>query len=289
MSTRHDDIPDALISVLEKNPKALDESLPLTDEALKVAVESVPLTDEALKAAVESVKEVEKADLVSAEDRIVAFVDLLGTKSLMQRVKDKDQARETYNTLTAIGQLFEECVKTDLAKVPDKMWRIISDSYVVSVPNDPESFYALIVSIAKFQRGCLLDFKELARGGIAQGKMVVGGKMMIGTAFVDAHLLEAHIASYPRVVINSDIDIKEIPQSAPISHDKDGMYYISYLSGSEEKELNKARLIIESKKQEKDEPTKLHERQKWEWAQTYVDQVINGNEYCCACKKEVRV
>ena len=136
-----------------------------------------------------------------------------------------------------------------------------------------------------------MDFKELARGGIARGKMVVGGKMMIGAAFVDAHLLEAHIASYPRVVINSDIDIKEMPKNAPISHDKDGMYYISYLSGLDERELEEARSIIESKKHEheKSDPIKLHERQKWEWAQTYVDQVIAGNEYCCACKKEVRV
>ena len=113
--------------------------------------------------------------------------------------------------------------------------------------------------------------------------------MMIGTAFVDAHLLEAHIASYPRVVINSDIDTTVMPQDVPISHDKDGMYCVSYLSGLDEKELKKVRSIIESKKQEKSDPTKLHERQKWEWAQTYVDQVINGNEYCCTCKKEVRV
>lgn len=275
MLAQQDDIPEGLVVALESNPDFLDESTSLTDETLKAAVESVG--------------KVEKADLVSAEDRIVAFVDLLGTKSLMQRVKDQDQARETYNTLTAIGQLFEECVASDLAKVTDKMSRIISDSYVISVPNDPESFYALIVSIAKFQRGCLLDFKELARGGIARGKMVVGGKMMIGAAFVDAHLLEAHIASYPRVVINSDIDIKEMPKNAPISHDKDGMYYISYLSGLDERELEEARSIIESKKQEKSDPTKLHERQKWEWAQTYVDQVIAGNEYCCACKKEVHV
>jgi hypothetical protein len=275
MLTRQDDIPEGLVFALEKNPKVLGVSTALTDEILKAAVESV--------------KEVPKADLVSAEDRIVAFVDLLGTKSLMQRVKDKEQAQETYNTLTAIGQLFEDCVEADLANVPDKMCRIISDSYVISVPNDPESFYALIVSIAKFQRGCLLGYKELARGGVAQGKMVVGGKMMIGTAFVDAHLLEAHIASYPRVVINSDIDITKMLRSAPISLDKDGMYYVSYLSGSEVTELKKARSIIESKKQEKSDPKNLHERQKWEWAQTYVDQVLNGNEYCCACKKEVCV
>ena len=275
MLTRQDDIPEGLVSALEKNPKVLGVSTALTDEILKAAVESV--------------KEVPKADLVSAEDRIVAFVDLLGTKSLMQRVKDKEQAQETYNTLTAIGQLFEDCVEADLANVPDKMCRIISDSYVISVPNDPESFYALIVSIARFQRGCLLGYKELARGGVAQGKMVVGGKMMIGTAFVDAHLLEARIASYPRVVINSDIDITKMLQSAPISLDKDGMYYVSYLSGSEVTELKKARSIIESKKQEKSDLKNLHERQKWEWAQTYVDQVLNGNEYCCACKKEVCV
>jgi hypothetical protein len=275
MLTRQNDIPEGLVSALEKNPKVLGVSTALTDEILKAAVESV--------------KEVPKADLVSAEDRIVAFVDLLGTKSLMQRVKDKEQAQETYNTLTAIGQLFEDCVEADLANVPDKMCRIISDSYVISVPNDPESFYALIVSIAKFQRGCLLGYKELARGGVAQGKMMVGGKMMIGTAFVDAHLLEAHIASYPRVVINSDIDITKMLRSAPISLDKDGMYYVSYLSGSEVTELKKARSIIESKKQEKSDPKNLHERQKWEWVQTYVDQVLNGNEYCCACKKEVCV
>ena len=52
MLMRQDDIPEGLVAALEKNPEVLDES--------------VPLTDEALKAAVESVKEVEKADLVSS-------------------------------------------------------------------------------------------------------------------------------------------------------------------------------------------------------------------------------
>lgn len=273
MVTNQDDIPEGLCDFLKRSATSSDVS--------------VSLTDELLDAAVNEAKTVEEVDFVSADDRIVSFVDLLGTKSLMNHVSDKAQAQDTYNKLSAIGVLFRKCIEDCLGNVPDKTYRIISDSYVISVPDEPEAFDALILSIAKFQRGCLLNFKELARGGVAKGKMVVGGDMMIGKAFVDAHILEAKIASYPRVVINSDIKISEISRNALISHDKDGMDYVSFLSGSSMKELETAHSIVQSKKKEKPTFIDLHDRQKWEWAQTYIDQVINGNLRCCACKKEV--
>ncbi len=271
MPTLQADIPEGLRHLVEGTSEHSDVSVQLTDEVLDTVVESA--------------RTFEKVALVSADDRIVSFVDLLGTKSLMQQVGDQTQAQDAYNILSSIGSLFEECAKECQEIVPDTKYLIISDSYVISVPSEPEAFDALISSIGKFQRGCLLEFKELARGGIAKGKMVVGGKddMMIGKAFVDAHSLEKVIASYPRVVINSDINIKEMSLIAPISHDKDGMDYVSFLSGLDKKELEKARLIILDKKKDKE----LHEKQKWEWVQTYIDQVINHTECCCICKKEV--
>lgn len=272
MSSVQSDIPDELRRMVEGLPKHSDVS--------------VQLTDEVLEAAVKSARTSEKVDLVSADDRIVSFVDLLGTKFLMQQVSGKEQAQDAYNKLSAIGVLFEECAEECKKSVPDTKYCIISDSYVISVPYEPEAFDALVFSIGKFQKECLLEFKALARGGIAMGKMVVGGKrdMMIGKAFVDAHLLEKDIASYPRVVINSDI--KEMSRIAPISHDKDGMDYISFLSGLSKQELEKARSIILDKKKEKSDSKCLHERQKWEWVQTYIDQVNNKRECCCVCKKE---
>lgn len=275
MSSVQSDIPDELRRMVEGLPKHSDVSVQLTDEVLETVVKSARTS--------------EKVDLVSADDRIVSFVDLLGTKFLMQQVSSKEQAQDAYNKLSAIGVLFEECAEECKKNVPDTKYRIISDSYVISVPNEPEALDALVFSIGKFQKGCLLEFKALARGGIAIGKMVVGGKydMMIGKAFVDAHLLEKDIASYPRVVINSDIKIKEMSRIAPISHDKDGMDYISFLSGLSKQELEKARSIILDKKKEKSDPKCLHERQKWEWVQTYIDQVNNKHECCCVYKKEV--
>ena len=251
MATTQDDIPEGLLCVMKENAESADVSAPLTDEVLDAAVKAK--------------KVIEKVELVSADDRIVSFVDLLGTKSLMQQVGNQAQAQETYNTLSSIGELFKKCVKDWLQDVPDKECHIISDSYVVSVPDDPEAFVALIRSIADFQRRCLLDFNELSRGGVAKGKMVVGTKMMIGKAFVEAHLLEKHIASYPRVVINSDINMTEVRREVPISHDKDGMNYVSFLSGLDIKDLQTAYSIVQRKKQEKSDSTELHKRQKWEW------------------------
>ena len=41
MPALQDDIPEGLVVALESPPEVLDESAPLTDEALKAAVESV--------------------------------------------------------------------------------------------------------------------------------------------------------------------------------------------------------------------------------------------------------
>ena len=268
MPMSQDDIPEGLRRFVEMTPKRSTVSVPLTDEVLNAAVASA-----------------RPMELVSADDRIVSFVDLLGTRSLMKQVEDQSQAQGTYDKFTSIGILFEKCAKECQENVDGTKYVIISDSYVISVPNKPGAFDALISSIVKFQRDCLLKFKELVRGGVAVGKMVVGENvdMMIGKALVEAHGLEKDIASYPRVVINCDININEMSHSAPISHDKDGMYYVSFLSGLDKKELDKARSIIVDKKKDQ----RLHERQKLEWVQTYIDQVMNKNECCCVCKKEV--
>ena len=65
------------------------------------------------------------------------------------------------------------------------------------------------------------------------------------------------------------------------------MNYVSFLSGLDIKDLQTAYSIVQRKKQEKSDSTELHKRQKWEWIQTYIDQVMNGNEHCCVCKKEM--
>jgi len=255
----------------------------------------------ALDREAKSISHAEDVSPVETVKRIVCFIDLLGTSNLMRSITErttsdskedafgvrKSDAEAVYEIVCGVKRCFDDFVAHLKAFNEDVSSMIISDSYVVSVPDDDDSemFMRLINGISQFQKSCLLQYKQPTRGGIARGQMVAKDddpNVIIGEALIFAHDLESKIAEYPRVIFNVDFkDDLEGKTSFPISKDKDKMWYVSYLVGTTDEELNQVIGVINEQRLMLDPHKNLREIQKWNWLETHVEQVRNKKCVCC--------
>ena len=215
--------------------------------------------------------------------RVVAFIDLLGTKALMSRTAEDPES--TYNIFSQISSKFTGLAKMMEREVGKVLHTVISDSYVISVPVEGDAIVRLFKVIAEFQRYCLIEHGELSRGGVAVGDMIEGRKEIIGKAFVDAHLLEVRSATYPRVVVQkslmNDSKFKAVYKQLPLAVDKDGLAYVSYIDADKSSDCCRISAIVDGAIPKFNQDTELDKIQKWAWVKTYLLQTEKCKVNCC--------
>lgn len=184
------------------------------------------------------------------EQRIVAFLDILGFRSLLDETVDKDgndieekinSVISAYQAIRDIWDLDNGKVLSEFKKKDSKQVSIFSDSIVVSFKvEDPSQVFYTLLEI-KHVIMLLLYRKILCRGAVAIGKFIHTENYLFGPALVEAYTLESKAAMYPRVILdNSVIEAgakysgqhnsraeKEYVQSL-LEQDSDGMYYVDY-------------------------------------------------------------
>lgn len=146
---------------------------------------------------------------INYQDSYVAFIDVLGFKSLVNSQKDEDKDKlESY-----LG-IVNEAV-TYLKKIPSKNnigSIIISDSIILSVPQaqrnekNIDRLRHLCVAVGIIQLH--LSLKNIwVRGAISSGKAHFDSSdnQIIGPAYIKSYLLEKELAKYPRVILDSKI------------------------------------------------------------------------------------
>lgn len=186
------------------------------------------------------------------ENRVTAFIDLLGFKDLLSKTIDNknndvpeeiDKIYEAYRSIREVWNL-DEKDSTRGKRVPkdSKMITTFSDCLVISFRTEEESgvFYTLLELKWMIMR--LIYKGILCRGAITHGKLIHTPEVLFGPALAEAYLLESKAALYPRVILHKDIiDIGKMNRVNRHSSDKereyvesllekdtDGMYYIDY-------------------------------------------------------------
>lgn len=185
------------------------------------------------------------------EQRIVAFIDILGFKTLLNDTLDKngtdnekaiDAIISAYQAIRDIWDLDKKSEFLNTKSSETKKVSIFSDCLVVSFEIDQpnEVFFTLLEIKWLIMR--LLARKILCRGAISVGKFIHNDNYLFGPALVEAYTLESKAAMYPRVILdNSVIEVgakhgklkhsfnqeKKYVHSL-LEQDSDGMYYIDY-------------------------------------------------------------
>ena len=198
------------------------------------------------------------------ENRIVAFIDILGFKELLDKTVDKEDndveeyinaINDAYKIIRNVWELDADVAKPDtLSKQIEKENRkkkkivtIFSDTIVVSfLQSAPSEIFFTLIEI-KWVIMNLVNKGILCRGALAYGKLIHSDKMIFGPALVEAYISESKAALYPRVIVsheliqlagnysaNNHTPEEEIEYVKDLlKKDTDGMYYIDYFLGAQ--------------------------------------------------------
>ena len=184
------------------------------------------------------------------EDRIVAFVDVLGFKDLVD--SSKDDVKALRNITSALSTLYEWIWQWE-ADGADSSFAFtqFSDRIVLSALADTHDSFEMLLQLMLGIVDIAYSNGIIVRGGIARGKLIHDREMVVGPAMVDAYLLESTIAKYPRIVISEELknefevnlqeyvdsqpNLSEIPGFNKIfkQDDVDGLWYMDYVDPDE--------------------------------------------------------
>jgi hypothetical protein len=246
--------------------------------------------------------------LQEPQECIVAFIDLLGFKKIVQQSSNHNTILKLLHSFKSMS---EYSLKTDASKEGDTkspflhpMITVFSDNIVISYPIEVGTYDSIlhdllnrILQIA--QQALENDF--LIRGGVAKGFLYHKNGVAFGDALVKAYELESEHAIYPRVLISQEI-ISDYEKSSEFQRrlelldkgnsqliqkrlkeelytiDTDGQYVLNYIyylvlfsrmSDSTKFHLYNGKIITNIESFLKKK--KLKELSKWQWIKYYFD------------------
>lgn len=153
-------------------------------------------------------KKVQIGSRIKYKNRIIAFVDILGFKNLVEdSTTNKYEFQKILDSLDRFRELKKE--KEDQHYINDVKVTTFSDSLVISYPVDEKDrdidvFYSILLDLTRLQLD-LLDNNVIIRGGIAIGKLRHTQNEIFGPAMNEAYYLESKVAKYPRIVVRERV------------------------------------------------------------------------------------
>ena len=185
------------------------------------------------------------------EQRIVAFIDILGFRALLDETISKDGADissridevvRAYESIREIWDLDKKSESLSPSTYSSKQVTIFTDSIVVSFKaEEPSEVFFTLLEI-KWLIMRLLNHRILCRGAVTLGKLIHKDEYIFGPALVEAYTLESRAALYPRVILDRNIveagaTFKSKDHTSKqeleyveslLERDSDGMYYVDY-------------------------------------------------------------
>lgn len=180
------------------------------------------------------------------EEKLVAFIDLLGFKESSKKVNEKSITHGILSTNHQLVELLKNFHKEHPSNNNnDIVIQTFSDSIFLTYPK--ESLYTFlrnlaIISLIIASRGFFL------RGGIAFGNIYATNddKYFYGPALIDAYEAESKTATYPRIILHKSMNSIIKPTNSNVSiydehllcTDFDKKIFINFLADSLEREIN---------------------------------------------------
>lgn len=180
----------------------------------------------------------------SYEERVIAFLDILGfkeivrnngldeIKSLFQVVFGSDDARSIFHLSAEIKDDDKRNYNAVLEQIEI---RVISDSIIISVPNNSNEALAVVVDVCYYLQCELLSLENpvYLRGAIDIGDLYFDERLVFGKGLIDAYLAQEHYAIYPRIIFTEKVKEDQLlsfgEENSKVLKDDDSYYYIDYI------------------------------------------------------------
>jgi len=181
----------------------------------------------------------EESDNIQYEERLIAFIDILGFKDIVRRSERSPRTLKLiYDSLSFLKmrensskwdiqliEIEEDAQKRNMAKfnITNRTFcSSFSDSIAVSVSYDEDSInesFSTLVANLSFVGARLMTNGILFRGGITSGNIHAENGIIFGQGLIDAYELESKIARFPRILI-SDKLLKRLNYPLLSKHDR---------------------------------------------------------------------
>lgn len=182
------------------------------------------------------------------EDRIIAFIDILGFSEMIIKSTENDLALRTilasvdvlYNEKN-LSQIGLDILREGNQEIPQGVYpslHTFSDCVVISVVYHPVSFIELLHCVYRLAI-TLLAAGVFTRGSIVSGKLFDNERVVFGPGLIDAYNMESRVAKYPRILVDEkvralseffrDEDTGELPINLRFRQDIDEKYHLDIL------------------------------------------------------------
>jgi hypothetical protein len=163
---------------------------------------------------------------IKYEQRIIAFIDILGFKELVNKSKNDETILQIiYESLDRM-HVIKMAVDSDKDELTKPKVSIFSDNIVISsLAGSKESILGVFWNCMYLQISLLVRGVYL-RGGISSGELYHDNNFVVGPALIKAYELESKYAIYPRIVLDDCIDYNN---NFLMSTDFDGIRYLDIL------------------------------------------------------------
>lgn len=161
----------------------------------------------------------EESEPFMYEDKLIAFIDILGFKCLIESDSNFLELNKIGYTLEQVKELNTEFIKHINQIIEAYAWEdkykfnfsMFSDSIVCSVRYNEKIVDNFLKLIADSVRIYIRNDMSV-RGGICRGQLMHEGDILFGPAMLQAYKMESEEAIYPRILIENSVvqDYKEI-------------------------------------------------------------------------------
>lgn len=183
------------------------------------------------KPAKKPTKPVRIKEIKKYSNQLIAFVDVLGIKDLIEKYRSNDE-HIAINKIRKIRKIVES--STEIIKRTGSIdYLQISDSFVFVC--DPKTIILLIELLATIQMRIITECQFLVRGAITIGDAIVEefGKFIVGPAYIKAYQLQDNDAIYPRIIVDRSVTeaIKRSTHSVKryLQRDSDKEFFVDYI------------------------------------------------------------
>jgi hypothetical protein len=210
------------------------------------------------------------------EDRVLAFVDVLGWKNLLDESVCHAGVfhliRSACSTMR-LPSLLTGDHDVDAGAVHAAHF---SDTFVLSAAPGDEAAIVFLLGYVRSLCSVLLKAGHYTRGAIVCGALFHEHDVIFGPALVEAHCLEKKEAKYPRILVTPAArPYLDVDQDTVVVADRDGRHFLDFLVAlNDPDDLPLIReKVLEKIEREKDR-TEL--KQKNDWMLAYIERHLYG-------------
>lgn len=140
---------------------------------------------------------------------IIAYIDLLGTKEVINQGKGLEVFKNIYNAFLLAGNIMPQMETLNFSKMKAK---VFSDNIILAYPvvdplnqDDVLTSYKVMISYLKLFLFIIQKNNILFRGAITINKLMINDLIVWGDGLSEVVYLEENVANYPRIVLSDKL------------------------------------------------------------------------------------